>query len=159
MISIAVDDIATVPPSTSATRQSSPSPNIAASQAPGTTTKAAITARIVSTTCAAPSPKTSLRIEVSLARLNSRPEREHQEHDAEFARVSHRFRIARDIGRVRAEQHPDREVRDQRRELESAQAHHGEHRGSQQNQRDFESGEHSAGRLLSIYWFRWTHRF
>ena len=121
---MAVEDIATAPPTTTAEVGATPSSHAAASA----------TIAVVTSTCAPPTPSTSPRMASKRGSENSSPSVNTRNATPKSAsrRVVSLSTDQRE--RVRAEQHADREVAEDRRQGELAHAGHDEYRGGQQDQ-------------------------
>ncbi|OIQ65585.1 hypothetical protein GALL_528560 [mine drainage metagenome] len=73
-------------------------------------------------------------------------DREHQEHDSELGQVLRRRLVVAggQAQRVGPNQHADREITEQRRQLQQAEHDDAEHRGDQVHQDEFESGHRGS---------------
>ena len=127
---IAVDDIASVPPMTMPTRQSRPAYG---------DLRAADTQH-----------QAAHRGELRQAELEAH--REHEEHHAEFREVAAIFRVGDETERVRPDQRPDHQVAEDRGQVEQAEYDDHCDRGSEQDQRDGERVGHvrSANKVEQI---------
>ncbi len=121
---MAVDDIATAPPTTTAAVGATPKSPAAASA-----TIAVVTQHLR----AADAEHVAAHGEQARQR-EFQPEREHEECDAEIGEQMRRIVVDDQRERVRAEQHADGEVAQDRRQGKLAHAGHDEDRGGQQDQ-------------------------
>ena len=70
------------------------------------------------------------------------PEREHEEYDAELRELARRRGIGDPTKRVRTDRDTDDQVAEQRRQVQTAEDHHDEHRAREQDQHQFERFAH-----------------
>jgi hypothetical protein len=70
------------------------------------------------------------------------PEGEHEEDDAELRQLARRRAVGDPAERVRTDRDADDQVAEQRRQVQTAENHHDEHRAREQDQHQFESVAH-----------------
>ncbi len=71
------------------------------------------------------------------------PDREHQEHDAEFREMPSLLGVGNPRERERSDGDPDQQIAEQRRQMQEAEEHHHQYRACEQDQHQFKRVAHS----------------
>jgi hypothetical protein len=86
-------------------------------------------------------PKDDAFHRIQLRQRELEADREHQENDTELGEILHARDVVRQVQRMRPDDAANQQVAEYRRQVETAEDHHGENRGAQQQQDERERAQ------------------